>query len=190
MFGFGMDLDGDVFVAGTPYKTGWFGGAGNAVVFRKMNGIWTEAETLPGLPNDANNTDNFGSVVRVKNGRIIVGAPQYDEAVSGYGAAGAVVVFDEVNGAFTQTEVLTQPPGATDHQFGFSIDYDGTYVLAAADVGALMGTNPSAGVSSIGVDGFDGDGAVYLFEAGFTCNPDGTCACLSGYSGGTCDVAQ
>ena len=104
LFGFGMDLDGDTFVAGTPYKTGWFGGSGNAVVFRKVNGIWTESETLPGLPNDANNTDDFGSIVRVNNGRIIVGAPQYDETVSGYGGAGAVVVYDEVNGVYTQTK--------------------------------------------------------------------------------------
>ena len=100
------------------------------------------------------------------------------------------MVYDEVNGVYTQTEVLTQPPGATDHQFGFSIDYDGTFVLAAADVGALLGGNPTAGVSSIGVDGFDGDGVVYFFEAGFTCNPDGSCACVSGYSGSTCDIAQ
>lgn len=185
-FGYGLALEGDTLVGGAIYSD-LYANTGYAVVYRKINGVWTEAETLQAPQDDAGSQDHFGNNVKLKNGRLVIGAPAYDPVVSGYGGAGSVVVFDEVGGSFTLTDVLTQPAGAVDHQFGFSIGFDGVHIVASVDTGAIAGTNSSYLVGTLGVTGFDGHGAVYVVEAGNVCNPDGSCMCLDGYTGDTCD---
>ena len=188
-FGYGLALEGDTLVGGAIYSD-LYANTGYAVVYRKVAGVWTEAETLEGPQDDAGSQDHFGNNVKLKNGRLVIGAPAYDAVVSGNGAGGSVVVFDDVGGTFSLVDVLTQPPGALDHQFGFSIGFDGVHIVASVDTGAIAGTNSSYLVGSLGVTGFDGHGGVYVVEAGYTCNPDGTCLCAAGFTGETCEVVE
>lgn len=103
-------------------------------------GEWPEQKV--GADDGAAGT-NFGYSLAISGATAFVSA--YQATIDGHHAQGAVYVYTESAGEWTQTQKLGADDGAAFHQFGESIAFDGTT--------ALIGAN--------GVDGFKG--AVYVF---------------------------
>ena len=115
-------------------------GAGQAYVFRELNGVWTETQALPD-PNGLAG-DGFGFPTALSdNGRIaLVGS---DATVNGLSNAGQAYRYNLVHGVWTLTKTLTaSTPTAGD---GFS---DNGFALSGAGNTALIG-DPYATVNGL-----------------------------------------
>jgi hypothetical protein len=96
--------------------------------------------------DDAQSQDNFGSSVAVDGEWLFVGAPREDD---GFSNAGAVYVFKNIAGEWTQVDRLKAPTPRQDDLFGESVSVSG-------DV-AVIGT-------SLNDDQASGAGTAYVFE--------------------------
>jgi hypothetical protein len=115
---------------------------GAVYVFTLSDGIWTETQKL--TADDGQMFDNFGYSLGLNGTTALIGA---DAASIGDNAAqGAVYVFDNIDGTWTQGQKLAASDGGIGDIFGYSIAYEGT----TAVIGAYA-RNTS-------------QGAVYVFE--------------------------
>ncbi|MDF1839036.1 MAG: FG-GAP repeat protein, partial [Planctomycetota bacterium] len=108
--------------------------------------------------------DEFGTVVATSGNRVVVGAPSEDGASSGVNGSqgnglqnsGAVYIFEEVGGTWTQQAYLkASNPDASDG-FGLAVGISGDRVVVGApneSSGGLQSDNSQAGA-----------GAAYVFE--------------------------
>jgi len=140
-FGDAVAIAGDWAAVGAP---GELGGAGAVHVFRRVcdagapcSWAWTARLT----PAQGAAGDRFGAALALDGGRLVVAAPFSDLAAED---AGALFVFDEAGGSWSQTQALTAGAGA-----------------AAGD--ALGGCVALAG--SVAVAGSDSANAAWIFEA-------------------------
>ncbi len=113
-FGTAMALHGETLFVGDPRSVH---AAGRVVVYRSEGDGWTEKGQLEA--GDAEVGDGFGGAVAVDGERLVVGAP----------AAGAVYVFKETEGAWTQTARL-QPAETLPGQFGATVAVRGDVIVA------------------------------------------------------------
>ena len=145
-FGASVSVDGDTLVIGANGATvGNNPAQGAAYVFTLVNGTWTQTQKL--TADDGAAFDNFGLSIALYGSTILVGSPQ---AVIGSAfAQGAVYVFTNSGGTWSQTQKLTASDGAASDSFGESVSISGNNAL----IGAFGAT----------VDGHTGAGAVYLF---------------------------
>lgn len=163
-------IDGNYAVAGAPgHDRDSAGGnfksnAGAAWVYERVNGTWgfTKKLTPPNTDSARVASDNFGASVAVSGDYIAVGAngQDWDSAGGNFKSlAGAVYIFERVNGVWGYTKKLTPPNTDSarvgSDQFGQNISLDGTTLV----VGAVGQDYDSAG----------GDlklqsGAAYVFE--------------------------
>ena len=118
---------------------------GAAYLFTQSNGTWSESQKL--TANDGALFDNFGASVALDGSTLVVGAN--GATVGGNAAQGAVYVFTESNGAWTQTQKLTADDGAAFDNFGLSVALKGSTILVGSPA-APIGTNA-------------GQGALYVF---------------------------
>ena len=123
-FGFSVALDGDTAVIGARQhndpKTG--AGSGAAYVFARESGVWGEKARL--TPSDAAAGDNFGVSVAVEGDTVVVGSWQDDDNGRNSGSA---YVFEKpaLGWASTfETLKLTDPDGAANDRFGWSVAVD------------------------------------------------------------------
>ena len=108
-------IDGDVAVFGAPDANGYLGAA---YVFTRSGGSWSQTQMLEGA--DAGPHGRFGFAVGITQGNILVGT-----CSANGGPAGAVYVFGESAGLWTQKQKLTRRnPG-----FGCTIATDGDTAL-------------------------------------------------------------
>lgn len=98
--------------------------SGSAYVFREQGGVWQEAQIL--TPSDGQSGDAFGWGLALGPGVAFCGAYLHDTAVL---TEGAVYVFEEVAGAFTETQKLVSPDPDPSDYFGLSLDSDGTTLV-------------------------------------------------------------
>ncbi len=84
-FGTCVGAGDGMLAAGSPFANGVGVDRGCAHLFRTNGGGWVEFKTVHA--NDATNSDRFGMAVAVGGGRLLIGAPQNDEAGSNSGAA-------------------------------------------------------------------------------------------------------
>jgi hypothetical protein len=138
--------------------------AGAVWVYERVNGTWgfTKKLTPPNIDSARVASDNFGASVAVSGNYIAVGAngQDWDSAGGNFKSlAGAVYIFERVNGVWGYTKKLTPPNTDSarvgSDQFGQNISLDGTTLV----VGAIGNDYDSAG----------GDlklqaGAAYVFE--------------------------
>ncbi|HPF37572.1 MAG TPA: FG-GAP repeat protein [Phycisphaerae bacterium] len=143
-FGSSVAFDGETLVVGSPFDDDTDADSGSAYVFRKTNGVWTQLAKL--TAQDAAASDRFGSEVAVDRDVVIIGAPYVDEFGSD---SGAVYVFHEVGGFWTQIAKWIPSDGVSGDRFGECVAVHGS----SAIVGAPYRDN--AGNSS---------GGVYFFE--------------------------
>ena len=150
-FGAAVALDGSTLAVGANGATVGVNPAQGAVyVFTKSNGSWTQVAKL--IADDGVAYDNFGLSVALKGSTVLVGSPR--ATVDGKGAQGAVYVFTESNGSWSQVQKLTGSDGAANDSFGESVAIDPVaFDHSTALVGAYGAT----------VNGHSGQGAAYIF---------------------------
>jgi len=140
-FGASVALDGSTLVVGANGATvGGNAAQGAVYVFTESNGTWTQTQKL--TANDGAAYDNFGLSVALKGSTIVVGSPQ--AAIGGNAGQGALYVFAESNGTWSQVQKLTASDGAANSSFGSAVALNGSTALIGAD-GSTVGGNTYQG---------------------------------------------
>jgi hypothetical protein len=140
-FGASVALDGNTLVVGANGATVDGNAAQGAVyVFTQSNGTWTQTQKLTATDGAA--YDNFGLSVALKGSIILVGSPR--AAIGANSGQGALYVFTESNGTWSQTQKLTASDGTANDSFGESVALDGSTALIGAD-GSTVGGNTYQG---------------------------------------------
>jgi hypothetical protein len=130
-------IDGDVAVVGSiSNPTAW-----HVEVFHRSGSTWTLVSTL--LGSDTVTSDQFGASVGVHGDTIYVGAPGANSN------QGAVYVFQNPSGTWSETAKIVPSAPVAGGQFGESLAVDGTTLAVGATTSSPM--PPAAG-------------AVYLFD--------------------------
>src|SRR5712675_148552 len=145
-FGYRVVLaDNTLLVGAFTATVGGNASQGAAYVFTESNGTWSESQKL--TASDGGLFDNFGASVALDGSTLVVGAN--GATVGGNAAQGAVYVFTESNGTWSQTQKLTASDGAANDSFGESVALDGSTAL----IGAYNAT----------INGHTWQGAAYIF---------------------------
>ena len=158
-FGYSLSIDGNKAVVGAYRKSEnsvSAAGAGAAYVYELSGGIWSETTKL--LASDIGSQDRFGWSVSINGNRILVGATQNDDDVSGgnnLSNAGAAYVFDLNGGTWSETAKLVASDRATLDQFGSSVAISGDKLV----VGAAFENENSTGGAPL-----TEAGSAYVFE--------------------------
>ena len=148
LFGFRVLVSGDTAFISAPAP---IARAGRVYVFTNSGGVWTQTQTLsatPSSPPPPGWSDFFGWSLSLSGNTLLVGAPfMLDQTM---GPIGAVYVFENSGGTWTQTQELTADiPFATDY-FGWAVKHVGDT--------AIVGSNSH----NRGANGTEG--AAYVFE--------------------------
>ena len=143
-FGFNVSLDGDRLLAGARFHDDAADDQGAAYVFDLIDGAWQHTATL--APDGADVLDTFGTGVFLLGDRLLVGAPGDDDQADN---AGAVYVFDFIDGQWQRTAKLTAADGQAGDAMGTSVAFRGDRLLASAHFEDDNGDNA---------------GAVYVFD--------------------------
>ncbi len=133
-FGYSVAVAGDIAVIGMPDDDESGPDSGAALVFSRVDGVWTQKYRLrtgddAGVVKD----DGFGSSIAFDGETIVVGAP-FDDSKKG--AAYLFVKpddgWDNPNGTdpvdLTDPAKLTAPNAAVEDKFGYSVAMDGNTV--------------------------------------------------------------
>src|SRR6266576_3781972 len=140
-FGASVALDGSTLVVGANGATvGGNAAQGAVYVFTESNGTWTQTQKL--TANDGAAYDNFGLSVALKGSTILVGSPR--AAIGGNAGQGALYVFTESNGTWSQTQKLTASDATANANFGNTVALNGSTALIGAD-GSTVGGNTYQG---------------------------------------------
>ena len=131
-FAYSVAIDGNTAVVGAPGSNS-NAGAVYVFVFTEADGAWGQAAKLAAsVPVTG---DKFGIPVAIDGNTIAVGAPGSNSN------AGAVYVFTEADGMWSQAATLTAADGAANDEFGISVAVDGGSVVVGAS-----GSNSNTGV--------------------------------------------
>ena len=133
-FGYSLALDGTTAFIGADLL-------GAVYVFNESGGTWTQSQKLTG--SDEGVGDIFGYSVAIQGSTAFVGS------YGNNGYQGAVYVFTETGGTWTETQKLTAADGLPNTYFGYAIAVSGSTLIVGA-----WGTNPN---------GDDTRGAAYVF---------------------------
>ena len=152
-FGISVAVSGTTAFVGAPFHTGGSNpGEGAVYVFVESSGTWAQQAEL--TASDGAGGDLFGSSVAVSGTTALIGADSHQVGANRY--QGAVYVFVESNGTWTQQAELIASDGVTGDNFGRSVAVSGSTAI----VGALAHPNSSTSL---------GPGAAYVFvESGGT----------------------
>ena len=154
-FGYSIAVSGSTLIVGA-----WGDGSnmqGAAYVFTNTNGTWSQTQKL--VPDDIQIQAKFGHSVAIDGTHAVIGADGDDNQT----AQGAVYVFDEAGGNWSQSQKLYASDGQHNDQLGFPVTLDGTRALAGAwgwPAGANQGaayffTTDAGPDDTIFADGFD-----------------------------------
>jgi FG-GAP repeat protein len=153
--GFSVAIDGDRVVAGAFTNDTTAPGAGAAYVFARSAAVWTQEAKLVAADGDMN--DLLGTAVAVSGGVIAVSAPRDDDEGLD---AGAVYVFTENAGVWSQSAKLTGAATTAGDGFGGSLDMSGDTIVAGIPGDDLFGTEAGAATA------FRFDGSAWIEQAG------------------------
>ncbi|MCH7702699.1 MAG: FG-GAP repeat protein [Planctomycetes bacterium] len=118
-----VDMDGDTIAIGAPYAHGVGIDSGAVYIYRLQADKWILEQKIFSLePLSA----NFGAAVALQGDRLLVGAPETDDA------AGAVYVFRRNGKQWNEVAKLTAPEGQEDDEFGTRVVMDGNLALISA----------------------------------------------------------
>jgi FG-GAP repeat len=140
-FGKSIAVSGNMVVVGAPQRTvGSNSTQGAAYVFVQNGGIWNQQAEL--TASDGAAFDEFGSSVAVDGSTVVVGAGW--RTVGSNNSQGAVYVFVESGGTWSQQAELTASDGGAYNYFGFSVALSGSTIVVGAP-GHGTGSNTSQG---------------------------------------------
>ena len=140
-FGVGVAVQGDLAAVGAhEADVGAFTKAGTVTVFERDGGAWNAVATLSA---DTPQTDqSFGRSVAIDGGRIVVGAARED--VPGAPVGGALYVFEQSGGTWTQSARLVTDDVSNADVVGIDVAIDGDTIVTVARDDDL-GSNAGAG---------------------------------------------
>jgi len=146
-FGGGVAIDGDTIVVGAEFSDNSSGSnSGSAYVFTLTGATWTQQAKL--TADDGAVDDRFGTSVAIDGDTIIVGATRND--VDGITDSGSTYVFTRTGSTWTLQTKLAATDGATDDEFGNSVDVSGTTIVVGASL-----TDSESGTDS---------GSTYIYD--------------------------
>ncbi len=140
-FGFSVSIDGDLLAVGAPQEgddpRASQVGPGSVYVYRYQNGAWVLEEKV--VASDGADRDYFGDEVAINatptGWRLLCAAPEASTDQGGINLAGAVYLFEKLNGNLTELDKLvhvTDPQGFGDLG-GNGIAMDGDVVAVTDD---------------------------------------------------------
>src|SRR6185312_563394 len=142
--GYAVALAGDLLAVGAPRQVNAYGGAnapGYVDLFGRSGAQWVPGGSLQAPDGTA--ADEFGFAVSMADGRLAVGAPRADQGIEF--DAGAVYVFRDDGGTWSEEAELTAPLPAQHAQFGVSVELgDAIAVVGAGDEDPFSGTRGGA----------------------------------------------
>jgi hypothetical protein len=117
-FGFSVDISGSTIIVGAANADiDGNSNQGAAYIFAESSGIWSQQAKL--LADDGEFEYWFGHSVAAWGDTVVIGAPRTNEG-SNF-EQGAVYIFTQQGGIWTQQARLTASDGKTDDWFGFSV---------------------------------------------------------------------
>jgi uncharacterized lipoprotein NlpE involved in copper resistance len=144
-FGKAVAVSGNIALVAAPnVAVGNNSGQGVVYVFTFSDGIWSQ--TAKFTANDGVPYEGFGHSVALDGTTALVGTP--NAAVGDNGGQGAVYVFSEADGTWSQVAKLTAADGVQFDSFGWSVALDGSTALIGAD-NATIGNNSNQGAAYI-----------------------------------------
>lgn len=162
-FGYCMAMKGDYAVVSCNYDNtdasaaNSLTNAGSAYIFKNTNGTWAQQQKI--VASDRAATDRFAFSVDIEDSYVVVGTIQQDTDASGASPisnAGAVYIFNENSGVWTQQQKIVSFDRRISDFFGWSVSISGEYLVS----GAYAQDYNSEGGGSIGSEG----GAIYFFK--------------------------
>jgi hypothetical protein len=140
-FGTSIAISGNTMVVGAPQRTvGSNSAQGAAYVFVQSGGTWSEQAEL--TASDGAAFDSFGFSVAVNGTTVVVGAG--GRTIGPNNSQGAVYVFVESGGTWSQQAELTAFDGGAYNYFGYSVALNGSTIVVGAP-GHGTGSNTSQG---------------------------------------------
>lgn len=143
-FGISVAVDGDTLAVGSDHYAG-MGAEGAAFVFSYNGSVWSEAASL--IMPSAGVHALFGHDVDLEGNTLVVGSPGVH--VDGLFDAGAVYLFTNSGGVWSQQSMLTASDLEAEAEFGVSVSLDGARLAIG------VGNDDAFGLSDAG--------SVYLF---------------------------
>ncbi len=143
-FGYGAAVDGRTAMVGEAHATiNGNEAQGEVYVYRRSGSEWVLSQKL--IVSDGQADDSFGGDIALSGHTAIIGALGVNSD------RGAVYVFTNSGGTWTQTQKLTASDGAVLDWFGYSVAFSGTRMVvgsrnAKGDRGAAYFYDGSSGV--------------------------------------------
>ncbi len=138
-FGRSVALSGDMLAVGAPGNTDKGADTGEAYVFARGDGAWTQQAKL--TASDASTTDNFGWSVSISGDTVAAGA--FGDAAKGLDA-GSVYIYKRSGTSWTEQANLTATGAAISHKLGTSVSISGSGLVAGAPGDFQKGTDTGA----------------------------------------------
>lgn len=132
-FGYEVCLAGDTAFVGVPTDDDLVEDEGSVYVFERAGQDWYQSAKLKA--SGAGSPEAFGYRIDSTSNRMVAGAWSAQGVAPN---AGAVYVFDRINGFWTETARLVASDGAYNDKFGYDVAVSGDLLLAGslADVGS------------------------------------------------------
>jgi hypothetical protein len=108
---------------------------GAAYVFTEANGRWTQTQKL--AANDGAAGDDFSRAIAMEGTTALIGA--IGATINGNSSQGAVYVFKQNQGVWSQTQKLVANDGTANSNFGQALAVSGSTALIGAPKGAVQG---------------------------------------------------
>ncbi len=145
-YGWSAVVEGNVIAVGAPYHDAVAEDAGAVFVFERINGEWVETAYL--LPEFGEYHGWFGRWIAIDQGRLVIGAP-YESVpnMAGFepiGTAGAVYVYEKVQGVWTRTATILSPQPVAGASFGWSVAIRGEWIAVSAWEDVVEGVSAGA----------------------------------------------
>lgn len=168
LFGFDVDVDGDIYAVGSPdHDHAGVPSSGAVYVYLREGTEWIEEQEL--VASDAEAGDDFGWSVAVGGDRVIVGAPS-DSTTNGINSGSAYVFRREGTTWIEEFKILASD-GVGSDEFGWSVAFDADENLAL--IGA-RGVATPAGASAGAAYVFRREGLIWIEEAKLTASGQGS----------------
>ena len=166
-----MARDGDFIGIGAIQEDDQLSNSGSAYVYSRPFGVWSQSQKL--TASDGASNDNFGSAVDISDSQLVVGATKDDDKEVDSGSAH---FYTYTSGTWVKNLKDTAFDGDQYDKFGSAVAVSGDFVASGAPFDDDLGGN---------------SGSVYVTEFNVpTCNPNGTCYCLEGFTGTNCGVEE
>ncbi|KAJ5067624.1 hypothetical protein M0811_02812 [Anaeramoeba ignava] len=123
-FGFSVGISNEYAIVGAPHQSLSGIDSGAAYLFHKNGASWVQNSKL--IASDGSGYDRFAWSVAIDNSYAVVGAFYHQDH-------GAAYVFQNQNGIWTQSQMLTASDAFDLDYFGRSVKINGDFIVVGAD---------------------------------------------------------